>query len=373
MIKYLFNNTDIFTANGIKVVKVTGLMDGAAIRVTKHEWPDKSGTDIDESTIRYKEREITIECLCTAADRQNLLTQMEAFNAAIKGVGVFSIRGDYRAAYLVFKEKEITGKYYRTVNGVAYLFTLKLTDVNPNATKLLTTVAGSINVSTAITYPAKLYWGDGANQIITNAGSYYHAYSDYNGDIDIILDADAVINGLYLDHVDRSTVQFVASGSFTMRLLFDNYMLGRNLRVSIGGVSTYYELTAVEFIKEFNLATPTLIGFDFSYYQDGTWWSFQYTFVHEIELPNAQLSSFSLFDKAPDDRGKLHLLNLQGNNLPQQDIDRAILMCARKPQYNGGTLNISGGTNAVPSAEGLVRIDELVNYLNWTVLYNELA
>ncbi len=386
--QYLINNTDVFAANGIEVIKATGLLNGAAQRISKRVWEDKSGVDVDFNNIRLKEQDYTFECICLADSKQALVDKMLAFNAVFSpGLVVLSLRGDYRAGMLVFKEEEITGKYSRASGGqYAFLFNLKLTDSNPAATRWITYGSGDVvnTITYAGTEPAYIFWGDGARELLPGPGDYTHQYASA-GEVDIIIDADGETTLGYpytLDPTDG--LSFTANDDFTFAVdavkygafghpTYGNAIDSKWQIIRDGVVLLETNASVLNYSQAFTVNEPTVFElrlWALYNYNGATFWLSKDPFneTHTVNLVNAGITTYrhGKFPPYPA-YGTAHL-NLSGNALSQASVDE-LLLSSEIVASDNGYLNISGGTNAVPNASGISAINTLISK-GWEVYYN---
>jgi hypothetical protein len=394
--KYLINNTDIFAANGIQVIKTEGIFDGAPQRIIKRQWADKSGTDVDFTNVRLDETEYTLECLCLAATKQALVNQMEAFNNVFKvGLVVLSLRGEYRKAMLVYKEAEIKGKPYLAAGGqYAYLFTLRLTDANPAAQRWLTSTDLRDFVDYAGASPAYVFWGDGTRELLPDAGNYTHVYEAV-GEIDIIIDHDDVSETEAYEWIinDRGLV-FTVHNSFSLSFDFEgaNYAQVDEFMLRIYQDNTViFESNSRDHIVE---TIPIVVNgssvIAIRYFsRNGFVWTETYlgslaeipvgenSGIYNLHAANAGITWFTV--QAGLNKWDL---DLSGNNLYVQTIDNIIFWVWNQaingeylPQYGSfdadGIIKLNGGTSVPPSATSLNRINQiLAAYPTFTILYN---
>jgi len=91
--------------------------------------------------------------------------------------------------------------------------------------------------------------------------------------------------------------------------------------------------------------------------------------LSEMNLQDIPLGLFSFFGA-----GNVNMqILLQVNELTQTAIDNIITDCLDRATNNGATtmlLDITGGTNATPSAQALLDIATLTGSYNWTIYYN---
>ncbi len=389
-LQYLIDNEDIFKANSIVVVKAEGLFNGAKQRLSKRTWADKSGVDIDFTNARLDTQEYTLECLCEANTKQDLAQYMYVFNRVFltKVTMVLSVRGDFRNAFLVSKEKELKGKYYRSAgNKYAYLFKLVLTDVNPAAQRWITQLA---KTEKTVAYTgekaAYIYWGDGSREILPGSGNYNHNYSAESA-IDIIIDYDGetIFEAGQIVY-DTTGVCFTANNGFNLKFIIDftysgmgsnlfepNYPSERKIEVIRDDVVVYSNSNLnlnIDIPYSVNQATDFEIRLWGLYTLNGepVWYAYPILLQpFQLEIISGGLTHYKngYFPYTPE--YTVHL-DLSNNDLSQDAIDNLLNENSIASSSNG-YLNISGGTNATPSTEGIAVIDVLISK-GWEVHYN---
>jgi len=91
--------------------------------------------------------------------------------------------------------------------------------------------------------------------------------------------------------------------------------------------------------------------------------------LSDMNLKNIPLGLFSFLGA-----GNINLqINLTFNQLTQTAIDNIMTDCLDRATNNGATsilLDITGGTNATPSAQALLDIATLTGTYSWTITYN---
>ncbi len=182
---------------GIIVLDYTGALSFPAERVNERVWQDKSGVDKNLENIRYDSKEFVLKLIVKAdseVDAYNIVQDLVT-DMFTRGNVVLSLRDSaqsIRECYLVERSNVIVGDIkVRDQNGL-YVFKLGLKDVNPNAVKYKTTIAGNeVTILYDKGQTAVIYWGDGDRGEVSNSGNYIK--DDYLADglVDIIIDIDA--------------------------------------------------------------------------------------------------------------------------------------------------------------------------------------
>jgi hypothetical protein len=394
MNSYLIDNKDVFSDNGIIIISLKGIFEDAPMRVSMRKWADKSGVDIDTTNPRSETREITLECICIAKTKQELANNLKAFSDEFSKsiVSVFSIRGDVRNAFLVYKEAAIKGKYSKAANGEhAYEFSLKLLDVNPKAAKwLVYTYQKEARIDFVFNNPAFIYWGDGNKELADRAGIYTHLY-EKDSDIDIIIDADGkTLTSLVPVIGNGWGFVFSAKNNSAIRFEFKivNELVNPSMYDSVHTkLLDYYDPSSyaiylgewhgegiVEDVVEFNARKEDhLFSLRQTRHRIG---DVSYLFetklldnLLKVIIKNSGLLSFQI---GAYEVAKEHL-DLSGNDINSNDINLIFYSYGKKIEEGvllpNGYLDVSGGTNAAPHSD----YNEIISTMRlqgWTILTN---
>lgn len=86
---YIMDSIDLWTEYGVFVEKAHDqfLMLPERKESITYSWPDQDGIEIDTTTPRFKEREITMNCAIVANGEADFWTKYDAFKAALTAPG----------------------------------------------------------------------------------------------------------------------------------------------------------------------------------------------------------------------------------------------------------------------------------------------
>lgn len=192
----LIDNKDFKTVYGINVLDYTGALNFAAERENEREWPDKSGVDKNLSNVRYDAMEFILKCVCKADNEiaaYDLVKTLVDY-MLLKGVFVLSLRNPtlgIREAFVCERSTTIVGVINIRQQNSLYYFKLGLKDINPNAVKYETVIAGDeVTINYTKGQNAVIYWGDGRQGEVSNSGNYIQSDYPADGDVDVIIDID---------------------------------------------------------------------------------------------------------------------------------------------------------------------------------------
>lgn len=196
MMQILIDNKDLKGVYDITVLDYTPALNFPAERENERKWTDKSGVDKNLENIRYDPKEFLLECYCKAVNEGAAydLVQTLVDYMFTKGIFILSLRDSaqgIRKAFLCERSNTIVSTISIRPQNSLYRFKLGLKDVNPNAIVYYNTIVGlasTINYTKGQT--AVLYWGDGAQGLVSNSGNYTKNDYSANGPVDIIIDLD---------------------------------------------------------------------------------------------------------------------------------------------------------------------------------------
>ena len=149
---------------GVWVSASSGLVSRPAIKSPlTYSWGNSNGVDYFADGVRYKEREITLQCFIEAESYISLVNNAIAFFGLFAQNGTRRLRvgaGDKALVYEVFCKDEISiSPEWSSQGRCVGTFTLKL--IEPEPVKRV--LGGGGIISIASKYPVNIYWGDGTH------------------------------------------------------------------------------------------------------------------------------------------------------------------------------------------------------------------
>ncbi|PKP11950.1 MAG: hypothetical protein CVU09_00180 [Bacteroidetes bacterium HGW-Bacteroidetes-4] len=371
---FYIDNVNIDTQYGIKVLNYDSLIAGQKQRVNTYEWPDKSGVDVDFNNIKYEAGEYTLKCIMVAATEDDIDSSMEALTYATKTKGLFvlSMRDTvFRKAFLCYRNDDISGKLYSSKNKCIYEFDLKLKGSNPNA--LIDYV--DTGVSTNYIYsntkgPGWLHWGDGVKEFLEHSGDYSHTYL-VAGKYDVIMDIDKDAPNIAPPYVvpdfdtDKSIydVNAYVTKPFTLELHMGEGTTSQDMyyHIIFNGVREIIYIPSGTNMATLTITREFLDVSALSYLKVETYLNSEYgtkvrffMFKGSFKLINAGVTRFNFVN----DSGTAYSyfpneFHLGNNDIPESDINTLLEAFNSVVHYRTAdplVLDISGGTNAVPSS-----------------------
>lgn len=153
-----------FRKYGVWVSSSSGLVSRPAIKSPlTYSWGNSNGTDYFADGVRYKEREITLQCFIEASTYIGLINNALAFFGLFAQNGTRRLRvvaGEKVLPYEVFCKDEIALAPEWSAQGRCVgTFTLKL--IEPEPVKRVLTGGGQIVIASK--HPVNIYWGNGSH------------------------------------------------------------------------------------------------------------------------------------------------------------------------------------------------------------------
>jgi len=210
----LIDNMDIEEQFGIRILDYTAMLGIASEREDEYIWPVKSGIDKNLGNNRYEPLEFVVECFTKAINEVAAYRLAKAltdymFEKKLFVLSLRDIEGDVRECLLCKRSRNIVPSVNIRKKDSIYRFSLGLCDVNPNGLKFIETtdLAGNVRIYYDKGRTAKIFWGDGTWEFVSNSKYYYHVYSEPRyADIVVDIDKDMSV-------IDSLTAQFTSDNT----------------------------------------------------------------------------------------------------------------------------------------------------------------
>lgn len=154
------------------------------------DWYGENGVEKDTSSIRYDEREITLNCFVAANNYARFITVMGGICKLITGVGSHRLRvkakGSKPLVYEVYHPSQVTITPEWNEKTCVGTFQLKL--VEPEPVKIVLAMSGTASIRIASKSVAHIYWGNGSHTFdVSGDGKAQTVTKSLSGTCEVII------------------------------------------------------------------------------------------------------------------------------------------------------------------------------------------
>lgn len=154
------------------------------------DWYGENGVEKDTSSIRYDEREITLNCFVTANSYTGFITAMDNVCKLITGIGSHRLRvksrGSKPLVYEVYHPSQVTITPEWNEKTCVGTFQLKL--VEPEPVKIVLAMSGNASIRIASKSVAHIYWGNGTHTFdVSGDGNAQTVTKTLSGTCEVII------------------------------------------------------------------------------------------------------------------------------------------------------------------------------------------
>lgn len=154
------------------------------------DWYGSSGIEKDISSLRYDEREITLNCFVAANNYSEFITKMRRICQLLTGTGTHRLRVKAKSTkplvYEVYHPSQISITPEWSEKTCVGTFQLKL--LEPEPVKIVLSMGGSATITIQSTSVAHIYWGDGTHTFdVSGDGNAQTVTKDLYGSCEVII------------------------------------------------------------------------------------------------------------------------------------------------------------------------------------------